>query len=449
MLDRNPEWKRSVAQTLRSIFRETSALELFSETGLPRHTGLVAEMSERLARKLLPAPDSTELGVLFDRLFNDPKDDTWVGELDETTLQRFKDLLEFGVAPGEEGWNSLSVELEDALFHLAAQIQVAGCSAAIRARVHHQRVRELPFFKFGNALQAVVVEREKPDTEAVLADLNHLRGLIESSHQTVEEVLKHLENQGVSTEVVYQLEFLMASMDRFEVLLELNFSAELPLSRFAAFVASLIRENRARESVTVLLGQNFHLLTRKILERNGETGEHYIARSPKEYREMLRSAAGGGAIMAFTAWCKVTILGWYLPGLMQGLAASVNYAAGFVAIQLTGSTLATKQPANTAPALAAKMHRIREPEAIEALVNEIVCLIRSQVASIAGNLALVIPMTLVLHFLILWMTGSPIDASGEGSEGDQCRFDSGSKFLLRRVYGGVVVGVQHGCRMGR
>ena len=32
VLDRNAEWKNAVAQTLRSIIRETSALELFSET---------------------------------------------------------------------------------------------------------------------------------------------------------------------------------------------------------------------------------------------------------------------------------------------------------------------------------------------------------------------------------------------------------------------------------
>src|SRR5580704_15819706 len=44
VLDKNPEWKSSVARTLRSIIRETSALELFTETGLPRQFGMVQEM---------------------------------------------------------------------------------------------------------------------------------------------------------------------------------------------------------------------------------------------------------------------------------------------------------------------------------------------------------------------------------------------------------------------
>src|SRR5208282_2223338 len=105
---------------------------------------------------------------------------------------------------------------------------------------------------------------------------------------------------------------------------------------------------------------------------------------------------------------KTILLAWGLPGLMEGLAASLNYAAGFVAIQLTGSTLATKQPANTAASLAARMHNVRDPAAIEQLVDEIVCLVRSQFASIAGNLALVAPSMLLLHFLILGWTGREI-----------------------------------------
>jgi site-specific recombinase len=94
--------------------------------------------------------------------------------------------------------------------------------------------------------------------------------------------------------------------------------------------------------------------------------------------------------------------------LLQGFAASMNYASGFVAIQLTGSTLATKQPANTAPTLAARMHQVREPQAMQELVDEVVLLIRSQFASIVGNLALVVPTALALHFLMLMLRHRPL-----------------------------------------
>ncbi len=406
VLDRNPEWKLAVARTLRSIMRETRAVALFSETGLPRQFGLLTEIGERLGRRFLPhQPGSAELGVLFDRLFPYRNDHIWIGNLDEATLERFGAMLDHGATPEERGWNTLAEELEDALAYLAAQIRVTGCSEAIRRRLRHQSVRELAYFKLGTALSAIFAAREKGDQTALSADLDYLKSLIDACNRSRSEALKHLEKSGVSTEIVYHLAFIEASLERFRALLELAFDPAAKLKRRAAFVALLAQQNRARESVIKLLRQNWRLLTRKMVERSGQTGEHYIARTRLEYSAMLQSAAGGGAIMAVTAWVKTIILGWGLPDLMQGIAASLNYSAGFVAIQLTGSTLATKQPANTAASLAARMHNVRDAQAFEQLVDEIVFLVRSQIASIAGNLALVVPSMLLLHFLILGWTG--------------------------------------------
>jgi site-specific recombinase len=409
VLDRNPEWKLAVAKTLRSIISETRAVALFSETGLPRQFGFLTEVSERLTRKFLPAPPgSAELGVLFDRLFPYRNDDVWIEQLDEATLDRFGALLEYGITPEDKGWNKLSEELEDALAYLAAQIRVVGCSGAIRQRLKNQSLRELPFFKLGAALAATLAAQGKGDESAMAAELNFLRSLIDACHRSRAEVLEHLEMGGVSTEVVYHVAFMESSLERFQNLLDFAFEPVTPMKRSAGFVALLARQNRARESVMDLLRQNFRLLTRKVVERSGDTGEHYIARTGKDYGAMLKSAAGGGAIMAVTAWLKTILLAWNLPELMTGIAASVNYSVGFVAIQLTGSTLATKQPANTAPALAARMNNVRDRAGIEQLVDEIVFLVRSQIASIVGNLALVVPCMLALHFLILWWTGKEI-----------------------------------------
>ena len=409
MLERNPGWKLPVAKTLRSIIRETRAVALFSETGLPRQFGLLTEIAERFARKFLPTqPGSAELGVLFDRLFPCRDDDVWIENLDEATLERFGALLEFGVGPDEKGWNKLGEEMEDALACLAAQIRVTGCSGAIRGLLKNQSVRELAFFKLGTALSSAVSAREKGDPAAVTAELNYLQSLIDACHRARAEAMAQMEKSGVSTEVVYHLAFIEAALQRFQELLELAFDPVTQLDRSAGFVALLARQNQAQESVIDLLRQNWRMLTRKIVERSGETGDHYIARSRREYGLMLKSAAGGGAIMAVTAWFKTVLLAWRLPGLMQGIAASLNYSLGFVAIQLTGSTLATKQPANTAASLAARMHNVREPAAVEELVDEIVCLVRSQIASIVGNLALVPPSMLLLHFLVLGWTGRDI-----------------------------------------
>ena len=63
---------------------------------------------------------------------------------------------------------------------------------------------------------------------------------------------------------------------------------------------------------------------------------------------MFRSAVGGGIIISFIGIIK-NLLGKIATGsFWQGFLYSTNYSLGFILIQDTGSTLATKQPAYTA-----------------------------------------------------------------------------------------------------
>jgi site-specific recombinase len=160
--------------------------------------------------------------------------------------------------------------------------------------------------------------------------------------------------------------------------------------------------------VSALIRQNFALLSQKIVERSAELGEHYIARDRAEYGHMLRSAAGGGALTGITTTIKFGITGLHLPGFFEGLFASLNYGVSFIGIQLLGFSLATKQPASTAPAIAAHMERLDAPGQLERLVDEIVHLIRSQVAGILGNVTCVIPATLVFELLARALAGHPL-----------------------------------------
>jgi site-specific recombinase len=85
----------------------------------------------------------------------------------------------------------------------------------------------------------------------------------------------------------------------------------------------------------------------------------------------------------------------------QGFVYSLNYSAGFVLIEETHSTLATKQPAFTANAVAGSIDS-RGDEEIPKLYNLAVTLSkvsRSQFASFAGNLIVVFPGT----YLMVWL----------------------------------------------
>jgi site-specific recombinase len=90
-----------------------------------------------------------------------------------------------------------------------------------------------------------------------------------------------------------------------------------------------------------------------------------------------------------------------LPLFIDGVVASINYALSFVLIHLLHGTLATKQPALTAAAMAHQLNAPRARGRLRGFVDEVANLVRSQVAAIMGNLLLVVPAALVLQAILL------------------------------------------------
>ena len=407
ILDRQPEARLRVALMLRSLVRDTSALDLFADTGLPRRAAFSHELFARLTARLLPDPPTTrDLGDIFDRLFSRALDGDWLERIDANLARQIVELFHHGETPEEAGWNSLRTDVEDALVQLASRIRVTGSTREIRSRLTKGAFRELPFQRLLPAVEALLARaRAGVPTAELAAELNHVRTAAEACDLAVDEVTKSLTQTGVNTGLVYDLERIRAQARRLELLLEVWATPRLDDTRLFAVLADLVRQNHEHRSVPALLRQNLHLLTRRIVERNAETGEHYVAHSRGEYFTMLRRALGGGALTGVTTLLKLVLSHIAFAKFFQGVAFSLNYAGSFVAIQLAGFTLATKQPAATAPALARRMEELRDATRMEALVNEIVCLVRSQTAAVAGNLLAVVPATLLLHLGWVLLTG--------------------------------------------
>lgn len=407
LLDRQPEVRKRVAQTMRSIVRDTQALDLFADTGLPRGVAFTHELLVRLASGLLPdSPDTRDLADIFDRLFPRESVADWLEQLDAELAGKIIALFHHEETPEEGGWVSLRIDLEDAMIQLADRICVVGSHRDVRARLGKVAFRELPFQKLTPAVEALLERRQSGTPLSELgAELNLVRGVADACDRAVDEVIARLEKTGVSTSLVYDIERLRAQVQRLELLLEAWSAPVLGAQRKLAIIADLVRQNHARRSVRELCRQNLHLLTRRIVERNAETGEHYVARDRREYIAMVRRAAGGGALTGLTTFAKLLLSKLALAGFFLGAFSGLNYAISFVLIQLCGFTLATKQPATTAPALARRMDELRTVSQQETLVDEVVFLIRSQIAAVFGNLALVIPATFVLDLIWKLVSG--------------------------------------------
>ncbi len=169
-----------------------------------------------------------------------------------------------------------------------------------------------------------------------------------------------------------------------------------PAQAAARLLAQLAQVGQDKRSIRALIASSTHMTAAKVAERSAESGEHYITRNAAEYRHMLGTAAGGGAVLAFTTWAKFGIYGLGLSAFWGGLAFGMNYAVSFVIVMLLHWTVATKQPAVTAPAMAARLKDMSAPHALDNFIDEVAHLLRSQIAAIIGNLGLVIPGVLLI-----------------------------------------------------
>ena len=103
-----------------------------------------------------------------------------------------------------------------------------------------------------------------------------------------------------------------------------------------------------------------------------------------------------------------------LTAFWSGFWAGVNYAASFVLIMLLHWTVATKQPAMTAPAMAQRLGDLKSDDSVEAFVDDVAHLMRSQAAGIFGNLALCAPLVLAAQWLAWWLLGAPLVGAARG-----------------------------------
>jgi len=429
LLDRNPEWKARVALTLQSILRDMDAMALLCDSGMPAHSGLTGALIERLQDSLIPpAPNSRDLSALFSLLFPSADDAQWVAVMPRELLEKLSELLTYRetaqneTAASEEAssrpYERLSIELMGALHNLIGQIGSTGLSKAIRTRLSEQRFDALPFYKLPRAMLAVEMAAERDAEEAhghaprisqtLLQEVNYLRALLDECHRSLRDVHAHLDENGVSVDIVFQLERMRLRMTRTERLLEAwlairqhSGSAE-PI---ASLFADLIEANHASHSVGGLMRNNFSLLARKVVDRSAQDGEHYVAYDRNNYLHMLWAAFGGGLVMVVAVYVKFFILSLHMHPMVEGFFAGANYATAFLLMHFLHFTLATKQPAMTAPMLAQKLDGIGTPQGQHDFVQAVVALIRTQAAAIFGNLVAVLPFCLIIQWVAHYVLG--------------------------------------------
>jgi len=397
-LEADAELRQRVQRSFGGLLAELNSLSLFAEAGLPSVHPFTTEIIVRCIAKLIPsAREDSDTSKLLIDLYSTERYAKQFAAIPPDLFQHIAKVLTPCDQP--QFWLRQERDLEEAMRLLAARISGLGLSPEMRARSSASGIEHSPFYELVLKTEELIASSSSETTPATV---DAWKQVVARCRAEMEVVYEHMETAGISVELVFDLKTIQACTVRMEAIAKV-LSATEPAGMFAAvqgLLVRLIEGNVSDKQISSLLRENLNLLARKVVDRTGDTGEHYIANSKPEYRQMWLAAIGGGLLTVFTAAVKLRIIEANLPPFVEGFASGTNYAISFVLLQVFGLVLATKQPATTAAAFARIIRDNRGPERSSKLTDFVARITSTQLAAAIGNVVAVSAGAVV--FEVLW-----------------------------------------------
>ena len=364
------------------------------ESGIPLARGFWQELFGRLRHKLLPPlqPENDFLYVL-NRVFFRNHDYIWVEDIPRVDWIAFFETLGLSLHIDDR---RILKQLVVALHTLSFQIAQLGLEKEVLHYIPEQYRDENPFVLQNYLIRDM--EKQLSDEAGGRERLQELSEKLKQAigwcHECIEHVRENHGRQGASLHQTYTLLLLNTLLERLAILVDLlDTEHRFDTNRFVDFFRMLIRNENRKNSILEFMSQSLGYLAYQIAEHKGAKGDKYITSTWTEYRKMLKSAMGGGAWICLVVLIKNLLIKIPMAIFWHGFAYSINYSLGFILIEETHTTLATKQPAFTASAVASSLDtrkNAHQPNLYNLAVT-VAKVSRSQIASFAGNLIIVFP----------------------------------------------------------
>ncbi|AYH42337.1 site-specific recombinase [Azoarcus sp. DN11] len=420
MLKSRPALRQRLSDAFRRMFRERKQVSLYASSGLLPSTGFFSETARRISGRLLPDYIDTAymkdvLAVLFWR----PDDEVWVNAVsDELWCELICTVLGNETPVSEIDGRELPgaiAEILEALRVLSYHASAIGLDPEF-IRIDPDLEEHESVFLAQNAELVAYIRHYAQwwaTSSTLVEDEKHVQVMLDQCDEVLQRIRRRAAKLGTSLTLTFKLERLQQHLRRMGRLVHLL--AGLRKRRMLADVApqivalfkELVRAECRKHRLSDYLGKNVELLSRRMTESASKTGEHYITATRREYFGILGSAALGGFIIALMAAFKLVLAKQGNAPLTAALTFCLNYGIGFVIIHVIGGTVATKQPAMTANAIAASIGETRgKTRDLDNLVELIARTIRSQLAAIVGNIGIAIPVATVLGVIVHATTGA-------------------------------------------
>ncbi len=416
MLEADPALRRQVREAIETLFSTRKAGSLYVALGILPITGFFSETWRRITHTLLPDVQKPEeyLGDMLQSLFSRKTDEIWVAGVEEEVWITLLKSLHFDEEADPRTLPGGLPTMLHSLWLLSYRMTVIGFDPELLRLDPNLSRTDSPFLAQNLETRAFVecCLQRWDDPEAVAEDEKQLLVLFDQCRDAVERIHRRAAQAGTSLQLTYKLQCLRDHICRGEQLA--NIAGELQrdrsgrtaypsiISLFKTLVFASCRKNDLR----TFWRQNLEITARRVTEYAGKAGEHYITEGRKEYFRMARAAMGAGVFIALMAMIELALHHAHLAPLNEMLAYGLNYGLGFMLIYMVGFTVATKQPAMTANALAASIGEAKgKVRDLENLITLIARTTRSQIVAILGNVSVAIPIAIGVSMLIFLLSG--------------------------------------------
>jgi len=400
----------ALRRSMLSLFINADIVNALTESGMTSSMGFIQELTSKLKHKLLPSlQKKNDFLYVLNRVFFRKTDHKWVEGIDPELWVRFFELM--GIRVDLSG-TELNRQLQRSLQILSYRLATSGLEKEITRQYINEDTSAYPFVE-QNRLVNLYFERFRLGGFSYEQKLL-INNISEALHNCRQELIGMREQRvqfGTSLAQTYLMMRSEQLIERMLIILDaLDNDQQFNTERFIGYFCRVIRFENTKNSVGEFLSANLGMLAYQIAEHKGRKGESYISSTPREIMALFRGAMLGGFIVSFIAIFKNLLGKLPLAPFWQGFLYGTNYAFGFVLMDQTGGTLATKQPAYTASAVAGSLDARKaagRPD-LRNLAITVGKVVRSQSASFAGNLIMVFPGTWALAWLWDIVTGTRI-----------------------------------------
>ena len=419
-LRHNPKHIAFFKEKTQNVFANKQKVLLFTDAGLLNSVSFFKELRRRISRQLLPdQPSKENIQYVLNQLFYKPSDTKWVARIPIENWKELFSLLSLETFYEDSEKRNTSKQILLAIMILSQRMGGLALQTDVLRMVPEYAHLNSPFIALDDELNNLYRTFSK-EKKAYLylqehaLDYKQLNILVAQCEDFVNKADANAGKYGVTFSVNQTLLLIRQQVKRIKRLYNYLFieKEEDKKEKAIAFYLDMIKTNSKKNNVRKLIDDSVYNITYEITNYTGKTGEHYITSSRKEYFKMLKTALAGGVIVGFM--CLVKLYMSMQEGhsdFIHALNYSLNYAIGFVLIYLTGSTLATKQPAMTASTIAKTLENLNITDSkhknkqYTEFCSLFTRLFRSQFIAFVGNVFGAFPISMLLVIGISYLLG--------------------------------------------